>query len=98
MRLPHLSALRSSNVCLNCDHVVNWLDLYQIHTDYNTGYRHVVTSNLQPSSRSSTQIDQHSGLLEKVVLSIQLDQLEGRSRSVASLFCQVIEFITSPLS
>jgi hypothetical protein len=43
-----LEAARSSNILLECDTALYWLDLIEIHTDLNTGHWHILGSNLQP--------------------------------------------------
>lgn len=54
-------------------------------TDYNTVRRHVLASDLEPSSGSSTQIDTAPSILEEVVFFVELDELECGTRTVALL-------------
>ena len=54
-------------------------------TDDDTVIRHMLASNLQPTTRRSTKIDAASCSLQKVVLLVELNELEGRSSAVALL-------------
>lgn len=54
-------------------------------TDDETINRHIFTGYLQPTTRSSTQVDTASCGLEERVLFVKLDKLEGRTSSVALL-------------
>ena len=46
---------------------------------------HVLARYLQPTARRSAQIDTTSRRLQKVVLLVELDELEGRPSAVALL-------------
>ena len=55
------------------------------HTDNDAVHRHVLAGYLQPTTRSSTQVDATSCALEERELLVQLDELERRTGSVALL-------------
>ena len=62
-------------------------------TDNDTINGHVLARNLEPSTRGSAKIDTTFCRLEEVVLLVQLDELEGRTRTVPLLsahrtYCQ----------
>ena len=54
-------------------------------TDDETVLWHVLASNLEPTSRSSTKIDTASCRLQKLELLVELNELEGGSSSVPLL-------------
>ena len=58
------------------------LDWNQVHSHNKTGYRHKLGSHLQPSSGSSTQVQQGTGFLQELKATIELDQFEGRARTI----------------
>ena len=60
------------------------LDRDQVDTDDDRVLlRHLLGRDLQPTSRSGTQIDDTFGRGEKVVFAVQLDELEGGTGAVA---------------
>ena len=54
-------------------------------TNDDTVIRHMLASNLQPTTGRSAKIDAASCSLEEVVLFVELNELEGRSSAVALL-------------
>lgn len=54
------------------------------------GRGHVLFGDLQPAAWRRAEIDEHAGGRQKVVLFVQLDQLEGGTGPVARLFGQVV--------
>lgn len=50
-------------------------------------------SDLQPTARSSTQIDAAPGIFEDVVFAVELCELEGSSGTVALFLGKPVEFI-----
>jgi hypothetical protein len=44
-------------------------------------------------SWGSTQINKHFGLLQEVILFVQLDKLEGSTGSIALFLCELVPFV-----
>ncbi len=56
-----------------------------IHTDNNAVRRHILACNLQPTTRSSAQINDTSRGFEEGVFLVELNKLEGRTGAIALL-------------
>ena len=97
-RSTNLSALVRGNVLLQGHHVRDGFDVDEVYANNDAGQWSEVASHLQPTSGSSAQVHNHTRLLQELVLSIQLDQLEGRPGAVPSLLCQVVEPVFPALS
>ena len=65
-----LLAFGCSDVLLDADHIVDRFDGHQVYAHYEAGYRHGLGCHLQPSSWSCAKVDQHSGRLKEIVLSV----------------------------
>lgn len=57
-----------------------------MHTYNNTGHWHILLGYLHPSSRCSTKINQNTRFLKEAEFAIELNELEGCSRSVTWKF------------
>jgi hypothetical protein len=71
--------------------VPNGLDGNEIDADNDRVWWHLLRCDLKPSSGGSAQIDQASGLFEKIVLFVELDELECRPCSVPLLSVKSID-------
>jgi hypothetical protein len=80
------------------DHIADRLDGRQVHTDDQTRHGHVRSGHLEPAARRCAQIYTHARSLQEMVVSIQLKQLEGGSRSVARLLGQHVKLVFARFS
>ena len=62
------------------------------------GKRHILVSDLHPTPRCRTQINANAGILKKTEFSIQLNEFEGCSRTVASFFRKFVKLVLARLS
>lgn len=80
------SKTSSTLICRNIFHQSNTsrnrFDWYQINSDDDGVWRHILGCDLKPSSRGSTEIDNTSCGSKEVVFLVELDKFEGRTRTV----------------
>ena len=59
---------------------------------------HRLGGYLKPTPRGCTKVNEHTTFLQKMVLSVQLDEFEGRACSVPCLLGQVVKLVLTPLA
>ena len=72
-------------------------DLHQIDTNNSRPSRHLLRRHLRPRTRRRAQIDKRLRLRQKVVLLVQLDQLEGGTTPVPHCLRKLIELVKTIL-
>ena len=74
-------------------HTANRANRQQIDTENDRRRWHVLGRDLAPTAGRSAEIDTDLGLGEEVILLVELDELEGRTRAVALLAREVVVLV-----
>ena len=93
----YLFASCAGDIFLERYNLWNRLDGNQINSDHYTGDWRKLCSDLQPTSRSRTQVNKNAGILQELILPVELDQLERGPRAVPSLLRKVVELVLASL-
>ena len=73
------------------------LDRRQVDADDDRILGHVLARDLHPRARRGAEVEAALGLGEEVVLLVELQQLERRTRPIPALLGQVVEFVEALL-
>lgn len=81
---------RGGDIALEAGGSWYFFDGIEIDSDDGGVHGHAFSSDLHPSSWCCAKIDENIGSGEEVVLAVELDELVGRSGTIALLLCEVV--------